>query len=154
MKVARPVVVSSLTLPPHSYVYNIVPAGRHLVAISSDDSLRICDPETLQLSAHGVIDHIHHGVTCFVSPSSEPDTVFTVGRDGFVRCWDIRSGKKTLELKDGKVLTLVCLFLVPSMLIDGLETSTPILSLAVTPGKTAIAAGTELAHSQATVQIW
>jgi len=62
------------------------------------------------------------------------ESVFTAGRDGYARCWDLRSGKKTVELKADK--------------------SAPVLSLAVAPGGTAVAAGTELTHSQATIQIW
>ncbi|MCJ1292519.1 hypothetical protein MMC34_004070 [Xylographa carneopallida] len=130
---ARPFATSSLSLPINSYIYCIKPVGRNLAAISSDDSLRVFDPVTLQVSADRVFENAHAGVVCLENVSADTESVVTAGRDGYVRCWDLRIGKRTVELKD--------------------EKSTPFLSLAVAPGGTAVAAGTELTHSQATVQI-
>ncbi|MCJ1391859.1 hypothetical protein MMC18_004726 [Xylographa bjoerkii] len=134
MSTARPFATSPLSLPIHSYIYCIKGVGRSLATISSDDSLRVFDPVTLQVDSDHVFENVHTGVTCLENVSLEAATVLTAGRDGYARCWDLRSGKKTLELKDDK--------------------SAPFLSLAVAPGGTAVAAGTELTHSQATVQIW
>ncbi|MCJ1398340.1 hypothetical protein MMC11_001538 [Xylographa trunciseda] len=131
---ARPFATSSLTLPINSYIYSIKAVGPSLAAISSDDSLRVFDPVTLQINSDHVFENAHAGVTCLENVGPSAESVFTAGRDGYARCWDLRSGKKTVELKDDK--------------------AAPILSLAVAPGGTAVAAGTELTHSQATVQIW
>ncbi|MCJ1418563.1 hypothetical protein MMC32_004911 [Xylographa parallela] len=131
---ARPFATSSLSLPTNSYIYCIKAVGRSLAAISSDDSLRVFDPVTLQVSADRVFQNAHTGIVCLENVGDEIESLVTAGRDGYVRCWDLRSGKKTVELKD--------------------EKSTPFLSLAIAPGGTAVAAGTELTHSQATVQIW
>ncbi|MCJ1321987.1 hypothetical protein MMC15_007332 [Xylographa vitiligo] len=130
----RPFATSSLSLPINSYIYCIKAAGGTLAAISSDDSLRVFDPVTLQVQADRVFENAHTGLVCLEKVDVEAGSVFTAGRDGYVRCWDLRSGKRTVELKD--------------------EKSTPFLSLAVAPGGTAVAAGTELTHSQATVQMW
>ncbi|MCJ1380626.1 hypothetical protein MMC17_003734 [Xylographa soralifera] len=131
---ARPFAISSLSLPINSYIYCIKAVGRSLAAISSDDSLRVFDPVTLQVSADRVFENAHTGVVCLEDVSVDVESVVTAGRDGYIRCWDLRSGKQTVELKDAQ--------------------STPFLSLAIAPGGTAVAAGTELTHSQATVQIW
>lgn len=107
---------SSLFLPPESYIYRLQPvnAGPLIAAISSDDSLRLFDLETLAkqstavVSAHNTLKDIHKGVTCLeaLGPQQE-HCVLTAGRDGAVRGWDLRSGKKILELKDRKDSRLI-----------------------------------------------
>ncbi|MCJ1281063.1 hypothetical protein MMC26_000381 [Xylographa opegraphella] len=131
---ARPFASSSLSLPINSYIYCIKAVGRSLAAISTDDSLRLFDAVTLQVSTDRVFGNAHTGVVCLEDAGIGVESVVTAGRDGYVRCWDLRSGKKTVELRD--------------------ERSSPFLSLAIAPGGTAVAAGTELTHAQATVQIW
>ena len=91
---------SSLSLPPDSYIYCIAALDHALAAISSDDSLRVFDPETLQLASGLALEKIHIGVTCLKSVSSGSNAVATAGRDGFIRGWDLRTGKKSLEIKD------------------------------------------------------
>ena len=98
---ARPFATSSLSLPTNSYIYCIKAVGRSLAAISSDDSLRVFDPVTLQVSADRVFQNAHTGIVCLENVGDEIESLVTAGRDGYVRCWDLRSGKKTVELKDG-----------------------------------------------------
>lgn len=92
---------SSLSLPPDSYVYHIAQAGAGLAAISSDDSLRIFDRSTLQLASGGIIEPAHRGLTCLERVAGDHHSIVTAGRDGFVRCWDLRTGSKIRELRDG-----------------------------------------------------
>ena len=105
---ARPFATSSLSLPINSYIYCIKPVGRNLAAISSDDSLRVFDPVTLQVSADRVFENAHAGVVCLENVSADTESVVTAGRDGYVRCWDLRIGKRTVELKDGRCAFMSC----------------------------------------------
>ncbi|KAI9773538.1 MAG: hypothetical protein M1835_006128 [Candelina submexicana] len=126
---------SDLSLPSGSYIYSLRPASDCLAAISSDDSLRAFDPETLKLRPGGVLEHVHEGVTCIKSIDAEGKTLATGGRDGAIRCWDLRSGKKVAEFEAGNA-------------------NASILSLDCSPHRGTIAAGTELAHSQAALIMW
>jgi len=103
MKRATPTAISSLILPPNSYVYTIAPLSdrAQLAAISSDDSLRIIDSTTLKEGSNGVIPNVHGGVTCLDVTKDDPNYILTAGRDGLVRCWDLRLGQSTLEFQDG-----------------------------------------------------
>lgn len=93
---------SLLSLLENSYVYKILPVNNgHLAAISSDDSLRIVDARTLQEISGGTLRNVHHGVTCLEPVANDPASVCTAGRDGTVKRWDLRSGKSTLEFRDG-----------------------------------------------------
>ena len=98
---ARPLATSSRSLPIDSYLYRIQVVGRSLAAISSDDSLRVFDPVTLQVTSDHIVQNAHTGITCLESVSVEAASVLTAGRDGYVRCWDLRTGRKIVELKDG-----------------------------------------------------
>lgn len=107
---------SSLFLPPDSYIYKLQPVntGALIAAISSDDSLRVFDLGTLAKQSTSVVgpDHalkdVHTGVTCLEAfGAQQKDCVLTAGRDGFVRGWDLRSGKRILELKDRKDSQLI-----------------------------------------------
>lgn len=102
MQVAALTTTSSLSLPANSYIYRIVPVGSRLAAISSDDSLRIIDPNTLQESSDGIVKDVHAGVTCLETIDNDHNSILTAGRDATTRCWDLRSGKKTAEFGDGK----------------------------------------------------
>lgn len=108
---------SSLFLPPESYIYRLQPvnnAGALIAAISSDDSLRLFDLERLgaiestavDCAAHNALKDIHKGVTCLEAFGPQQEyCVLTAGRDGAVRGWDLRSGKKKiLELRNRKEL--------------------------------------------------
>ena len=103
MRTATSVGNTSLSLPPNSYIYNIVAVGEKLGVISSDDSLRIFDPQTLQTISDGIRRDVHKGLTCLERNRSDNNTVLTAGRDGKIRCWDIRAAEKTFELGSGTV---------------------------------------------------
>lgn len=101
-KTATLAATTSLSLPPDSYVYKILPTDAHLAAISSDNSLRIIDPYTLQEISNGNLQNVQDGVTCLEAADSDNHSLLTAGRDGFVRRWDLRSGKQNLEFWDGR----------------------------------------------------
>jgi WD40 repeat protein len=90
---------SSLSLPPQSYIYSLVPIPAALAAISSDDSLRLFDRETLQLLPSGVVITAHQGITCLTSASDE--LLASAGRDGIARTWDVRYGKEVSQFSHG-----------------------------------------------------
>ena len=102
MDVATLTKTSPLTLPTGSYIYRIVPVERHLAAISSDDSLRLVDPSYLEEISSPHFSQVHAGVTCLETLEHDNHTLCTAGRDAVVKCWDLRSGQKTSEFRDGK----------------------------------------------------
>lgn len=113
------------------YIYKIVPVNlttnhnttTHLAAITSDDSLRLLDARTLRdidiVKPTNVPNPVHEGVTCLQGSAKNDDydddddggggggggegggLVWTAGRDGVVRGFDLRVGhekKMTVEL--------------------------------------------------------
>ena len=102
MDVATLTKTSSLPLPTGSYIYRIVPVERHLAAISSDDSLRLVDPTYLQELSSPRFSQVHAGVTCLETLKHDNYALCTAGRDAVAKYWDLRSGQKTSEFRDGK----------------------------------------------------
>ena len=102
MRLASLAATSLLSLPPDSYVYKIVEVNRRLAAISSDDSLRLLDLETLREIAGGVLRNVHDGGTCLQTVDHDPNSLLTAGRDAVVRRYDMRNGHKTMQLSDGQ----------------------------------------------------
>lgn len=96
MKTARSVATSA-SLNPDTYIYKILPISTEMVSISSDDSVRVLDPPTLEL--RGAIDGVHDGVTCLSGFRDRHG--LTAGRDGLVKCIDFRTRNTTLELSEG-----------------------------------------------------
>lgn len=104
MRAAHVLAGASLSLPPDSYIYSILDTDdrtSNLAAISSDDSLRVFNPSTLQLVPGGVFEQVHKGVTCVRTLNDNGGTLATAGRDGWVHGWDTRTGQKVFSLKDG-----------------------------------------------------
>ena len=104
MRAAHVLADASLSLPPDSYIYSILETNDRastLAAISSDDSLRIFSPETLQLVSGGTLEKVHEGVTCVRALGDNGHALATAGRDGLVHGWDQRTGQKVFSLKDG-----------------------------------------------------
>ncbi|KAF6234942.1 hypothetical protein HO173_006872 [Letharia columbiana] len=132
MRFASLTTTSISSLPADSYIYKIVIVNGNLAAISSDDSLRLLDLQTLREIAGGVLNNVHDGVTCLQVVDHDPHSLLTAGRDAVVRRYDLRSGQKTMQF--------------------GSDKNAPYLSLA--SHGTNIAAGTELSHSQAAVLLW
>ncbi|KAK2747217.1 hypothetical protein FQN55_005212 [Onygenales sp. PD_40] len=133
---------SSLALAPGSYIYSLCQSGADaLAAISSDNSLRLFDRQTLHLLPDGVFKDVHPGrgggVTCVreVHPtvSGGKNLIATSGRDGTVKIWDTRNAKRdaVLTVTAGK--------------------APPITALACGTEISSIVAGTELVSSQASV---
>ncbi|KAL9014180.1 MAG: hypothetical protein Q9173_001167 [Seirophora scorigena] len=100
MKVA-PSVAASPPLEPDTYIYEVIPFGDWLVSISSDDSLRLIEPQTLQ-HLPGCTS-VHDGVTC-LKPIQDRG-VLTAGRNGVVKCTDLRTRKTVQEISKGTELT-------------------------------------------------
>ncbi|KAL8960663.1 MAG: hypothetical protein Q9193_002675 [Seirophora villosa] len=99
MKVAASVAASP-PLKPDTYIYEVIPFGDRLVSISSDDSLRLIEPQTLQ-HLPGCTS-VHDGVTC-LKPIQDRG-VLTAGRDGVVKCTDLRTKKTVQEISKGTSL--------------------------------------------------
>ncbi|KAK2809255.1 hypothetical protein FQN50_003896 [Emmonsiellopsis sp. PD_5] len=136
---------SSLALAPGSYIYSLCQSGADaLAAISSDNSLRCFDRQTLHLLPDGVFKDVHPGrgggVTCVreVHPtvSGGKNLIATSGRDGTVKVWDTRNARRDA------VLTVTA------------EKAPPITALACGTEMSSIVAGTELVSSQASVIFW
>lgn len=98
MKNAHPVAASA-PLTPDTYIYKILLIDTNLVSISSDDSLRSIDPLTLRLDSSRTRGRIHDGVTCL--RAFRERGILTAGRDGSVKCTDLRTNRTTLELSTG-----------------------------------------------------
>jgi WD40 repeat protein len=132
---------SSLGLPPNSYIYSItstsaqndvriqsfpnLTSSDQLVVISSDESIRSLDPETLKTI--NVIKNTHSSITSlkrYATPGAQCSTFMTSGRDGRVRGWDLRSGSEALEFSAPK--------------------SEPLSALDCNAGLQVVVAGTEL----------
>ncbi|KAL8824491.1 MAG: hypothetical protein Q9191_005025 [Dirinaria sp. TL-2023a] len=88
----------SSSVPSYVYAIQAVQDGNgSLAVISSDDALRIIDPHTLQLILQCAHNKVHEGVTCL---SDLNGLLATGGRDKMIRCWDPRSGNRSMEFGD------------------------------------------------------
>ncbi|KAI9876579.1 MAG: hypothetical protein M1830_006179 [Pleopsidium flavum] len=134
MNTLKPVASSTLDLSRGSYIYSIIPTSSGYAVISSDDSLRVFDGVALQLQPGGVVERTHAGVTSLKRFDDEDNVLATAGRDGIVKCWDLRTGKKAAEFSTGSDAAL--------------------LSLECSIQRRTLVAGTEFCHSQASVIIW
>ncbi|KAI4237688.1 MAG: hypothetical protein LQ349_001668 [Xanthoria aureola] len=127
MKTARSVATSA-SLNPDTYIYKILPISTAMGSISSDDSLRVIDPPTLEL--RGTIGGVHDGVTCL---SGFRDRLgLTAGRDGLLKCIDLRTKNTAFELSEEKK---------PAILSTACQ-------------EHLIASGAELTNSQAAITVW
>ncbi len=102
MRLASLTTTSLLSLPADSYIYKIVHVNGSLATISSDNSLRLIDIETLRELAGGVLNNVHDGVTCLQIVDDDPNGLLTAGRDAVVQRYDLRSGQKIMQLSDGQ----------------------------------------------------
>ncbi|KAF2871191.1 WD40-repeat-containing domain protein [Massariosphaeria phaeospora] len=114
---------SNLRLPPNSYIYKMQSTAPRqdpltytqtdqLAFISSDDSLRILDPNFAREPIPvRIIEHVNQSVTCLESADHpQGGIVVTAGRDGFVNFWDKRSQNKIISVKSPEQLisSVVC----------------------------------------------
>ena len=119
MKTYKSIAKSKLSLPADSYIYNITTTAAqadtrsqifpklsksdHIIAISSDNSIRAIDAATLKVV--NAISDSHSSITSikrYAKPGQQCTTFMTSGRDGCVRGWDLRSGEKALEFATPK----------------------------------------------------
>ncbi|KAL8729014.1 MAG: hypothetical protein Q9166_005015 [cf. Caloplaca sp. 2 TL-2023] len=105
MKTAQ-IIATSAPLHPDTYIYKILPINEKVVSISSDDNLRVIDPTALGLN--GTTQNIHDGVTCL--EGFQDRGVLTAGRDGLVKCSDLRTKDFILELSESSTDGLVNLY--------------------------------------------
>ncbi|KAI9806460.1 MAG: hypothetical protein M1833_003647 [Piccolia ochrophora] len=134
MRQCQSLVSSSLSLPPDHFIYALAPTSAGLVALSSDDSLRIFDRKTLAVFPHGLVEAAHTGAKCLESFEDDAHLVVTAGSDGHVKLWDLRSTTVVTDFQ--------------------LEADPPISALHCKLLKDGVCAGTELSRQQATVALW
>lgn len=103
MKTSELLQSSSLSLPSGSYIYSVIPVSNKttVAAISSDDTLRIFDPTTLQVVSDCAFGKVHGGVTCLKNLDANAGVLVTAGRDARIRCFDPRTGLESLEFTHG-----------------------------------------------------
>ncbi|KAF2023560.1 WD40 repeat-like protein [Setomelanomma holmii] len=122
MSQATAIANSNAGLAPNSYIYKVISTGPRqdpltyskldrLAIISSDDSLRFLDPQTLNPTPDGIVKNANEKVTCLERANdTSGNVVATAGRDGFIRFWDKRTSQKALEIESPHKLisALVC----------------------------------------------
>jgi len=95
-----------VSTPADTYIYDIVPVTGGVVAISSDDILRLLDPNSLTRGPINSIRKVNTDITCLKAiPTSTGDAglVCTAGRDGRICVIDPRSGAKAGEVSTGEL---------------------------------------------------
>ena len=93
---------TGLTLDESTYVYCVQAVGAdRLAVICSDDSLRIIDAASLQPVDGQTVGHAHAGITCLVGVQDVSTPYWTAGRDGYLRGWDGRTGKRCFKIESG-----------------------------------------------------
>ncbi|GAB1194792.1 hypothetical protein APSETT444_004042 [Aspergillus pseudonomiae] len=86
---------SSLSLAQDNYIYSIASSSPgSFAAIASDDSLRVFDAASLSHVSVVAAD-AHKGVTSLKSYDAGQQLLATGGRDGRVKLWDLRNGKRS-----------------------------------------------------------
>ncbi|GAD98738.1 WD domain protein [Paecilomyces variotii No. 5] len=152
---------STLNLPKGSYIYSIsASTPDSFAAISSDDSLRTFDSNSLKLLSVPATKTHEEGVTCLKeygqATEGGPQLLATAGRDGKVKLWDVRSGsgkgQPVVEMETGKFELLKSMRF--TMTCIGIAKHVPVLSLACSAATNTVVAGTELASYQAAVVFW
>jgi SEL1 protein len=100
-----------ISTPAETYIYDILPLGDGIAVISSDNKLRLLDPQNLEGPPVNVIEKVSSDVTCVKDLDSTGGLmVCTAGRDGKVKIFDPRSGAKIGELTSGNPYFLLWSF--------------------------------------------
>lgn len=88
--------------PKDTYLYNIIPVGNGIGAISSDNSLRLFDPDHLDTPI-STIKNVNKDVTCIESlGEGGAEVICTAGRDGRICVWDPRTSQRVAEMGIGE----------------------------------------------------
>ncbi|EEQ33656.1 hypothetical protein McanMca71_003987 [Microsporum canis] len=117
---------SSLSLPAGSYIYSLCPSGPALAAISSDNSLRRFDRNTLNLLPDGVVRDTHPaGVSSLCPVDGDDGLLATCGRDGTVKLWDARSSGAAAVFHADKGMPLLSLACRSHSIVAGTELVKP-----------------------------
>jgi WD40 repeat protein len=113
---------SSLSTPPDTYLYTLARTGSDYATIGSDDSLRIFNIPSLNLSR--TYSSAHKGISCLIT-APDGTNLITAGRDGFVRFWDPRtpSTKPILEIREPKGAGFSALACAGNFLAAGTEST-------------------------------
>jgi len=95
--------------PESTYIYDIIPVGKLLATISSDDSLRILDPLTLSNGPVNSIRKVHTDITCLAKlrDDEEATVVCTAGRDGVACLVDLRINSVVGKVKSGMFVMII-----------------------------------------------
>lgn len=87
--------------PKDTYIYSIIPISGGIGVISSDDSLRLFDPNNLE-TPHATLKGVNRDVTCVKAfGEGNSEIVCTAGRDGRICLWDPRTNKQLSQAKTG-----------------------------------------------------
>jgi WD40 repeat protein len=136
-KFYSPVLTTTLSLPKEVYVTNLYlqqPTGgdpASILAVSTDDSLHVLSPESLKPNTS--IQNLQQGFTELRTVPGT-DQIFSAGRDGVARLWDLRTGKKVHE------------FTAPE--------KRPLLSLEHSAGTSILITGSELEDHKAIITLF
>jgi hypothetical protein len=88
--------------PSETYIFDIISTADGIVAISSDDTLRLLDPALLHGQPLYTIPHIQDQVTCLKALDGHNSVVCTAGRDGRLSILDLRNRSKVADLAVGE----------------------------------------------------
>ncbi|KAK6340316.1 hypothetical protein TWF730_002079 [Orbilia blumenaviensis] len=131
-----PTLSSPISSPAGTYHYSLSRLGPHLAVTSSDDHIRLLDPSNLSVLTSTTTQSHPEGVTSLTSlDENDPNILFTAGRDGVAKLWDLRQGLGSAA----KVFR---------------KNGDPILSMAVCKDRGLLAVGTELTGTSAEVVVW
>lgn len=102
-------VIDAFTIsdPPGTYIYDIAPVSSGIAIISSDDKIRLLDPLALSKPALSTIERKNAQFTSLTVLDEGNSVICTGGRDGSIRAFDLKSGKRVLEVKSGQYNSLI-----------------------------------------------
>lgn len=87
----------------NAYIFALVPTiGNGLAAITSADELIVVDRQNLSTSQTISFDGIPTGTNCLISGDDSGQSLLCSGTDGNVTTFDVRSHKKSSNIRIGK----------------------------------------------------
>ncbi len=88
--------------PSGTYIYEIIEVADGIVSISSDNTLRLINPLSLETEPLYTLPKIHTDVTCLRALDAGSSIVCTAGRDGKVRITDLRQKSRIAEMSSSE----------------------------------------------------